>query len=263
MLITFDLDGVLIKNPFMEGVFPEVKEIIKKQFIDQNGFKAELEKDIWEKIIEEHVKMLNSNQAYLAYDWDRIIQQVAQDMGCSGGIDIAELVKKYCKDPYIKHINKPYEILDQLSNEAIRLLVVTNGYYKYQYPVLQALKLANYFEDIISPDKTKSIKPEKNIFLKAYQGEEKWFHVGDTLTHDIYGANQVGALSIWVVKQLPENLKKLDPAQRSSSEEGIKLYRDQLQKEINRDIIYKDFSPRDIKPNYIINTLDELDFIIT
>ncbi len=263
MLITFDLDGVLIKNPFMEGVFPEVKEIIKKQFIDKNGFKAGLEKEIWKMVNVEHVKRMNSNKPYLAFDWDGVIQQVAQDMGCAGGIDIAALVKKYCKHPYIKCINNPYQILNYLKEEAVRLLVVTNGYYRYQYPVLQALDLDKYFEEIITPEKIKSMKPDKEIFLKAYQGEEKWYHVGDTLSHDIYGANQVGALSVWIVNQLPDSLKKLDPTQRSNSDEGVKFYNHQLQEEINQNVIFKDFSPRNIKPNYIIDTLDELNYIIS
>lgn len=261
MLITFDLDGVLIKNPFREGVFPEVKKILEEQFIDLNGIEPELENKIWKKIIGEHIKRWNSNKPYLAYDWDGVVQQAAQDMGCSGGIDVAELVKKYCKYPYIEQIDNPYSILKQLKKEADRLVVVTNGYYKYQYPVLKALKLDKYFEEIISPEKTKSIKPDRSIFLKAYQGEEKWYHIGDTLTHDIYGANQVGALSIWIVRQLPDGLKKLAPAERSNSEEGMNLYKDQLQRELDRNIIFKSFSPRNIKPNYIINTLDELSHI--
>jgi len=262
LLVTFDLDGVLIKNPFRDGVFPEVGEILKKQFIDIHGFTPpNLKKDIIHDIFNEFRENLKSNKPYLAYDWDRVIQKVASNMGCPGNIDIADLVKKYCKFPYIYAYKEVDKVLDWLKQRKdCRLAVITNGYYIYQYPVLKTLGLDKYFEEIIVPEIIKNVKPGRDMFLKVYKNDDIWYHIGDSLLQDVYGANRIGIKSIWIQRDMPKGLTKLNPSERIKSKEGYMFFKGKLDKELQlKDIKSND---KEIMPEYIISSLQELKKVI-
>lgn len=262
ILVTFDLDGVLIKNPFMEGVFPEVGEILKKQFIDMHGYVLpSLEKIIMHDIYKEFGESLKSNKPYLAYDWDKIVQKVADNMGCPGNIDIVDLVKKYCKFPYIYAYKKVDEVLDWLKQRKdCRLAVITNGYYIYQYPVLKALGLDTYFEEIVVPEIVKDVKPGKNMFLKVYKNDDIWYHIGDSLLQDVYGANRIGIKSIWVQRDMPKDLTRLNPSERIKSKEGYVFFKGKLDNELQLKNIK--FNEKESVPKYIISSLQELKNVI-
>lgn len=261
LLVTFDLDGVLIKNPFRDGVFPEVREILKKQFIDMHGFMPpNLKKNIMRDIFNEFRESLKSNKPYLAYDWDRVVQKVANNMGCPGNINIADLVKKYCKFPYIYAYKEVEEVLDWLKCRDCRLVVLTNGYYKYQYPVLKTLGLDKYFEEIIVPEIIKDVKPGKKMFLKVYKNDDIWYHVGDSLLQDVYGANRIAIKSIWVQRDMPKDLTRLNPSERIKSKEGYIFFKEKLDNE--SQLKNSKFNDKEIMPEYIISSLQELKNII-
>ena len=73
--------------------------------------------------------------------------------------------------------------------------MISNGFAAYQEPVLEALGLLGYFDAVITPERAGAAKPEPQIFAAA--GRLDLF-VGDTLVHDILGANQAGVPSAWL-----------------------------------------------------------------
>ncbi len=254
MIISFDLDGVLMENPFSKGLFPYIKSELKRQYENHHDqlIKEEI---IWKNIKYEFRKRIKAH-LYTAYDWDDIIQTVANDLRVPGQIDISKLIKKYLKKPYIHLYQDGKELLNKLQEANIELYVVTNGYYKYQYPVLEALGIDEYFSEIITTDRAQAVKPQSKIFKSQLTETDNWIHIGDSPLMDVYGANKLSATSILVFRELSEDLLSLSPSERTKSKIAKELINDKLDKELSlnkweyeKDLIY---------PDYLVKSLDEV-----
>lgn len=263
MLFTFDLDGVLMENPFQKGVFVEIKDILFQQYNDKyekkvkNMSRIEIKTLIWEKIITEY-KNYSSQNSYKAYDWDLIVEKAAKSLNLKSEIDVAYLVEKYCKKPYIKSYSDGEKLLEYLKNKNNNLKIITNGYYKYQFPVLQALDLSKYFSEIITCDKAKAAKPEKEIFMMTVDGDEKndWVHIGDSLLMDVYGANKLGAKTVLIDRNLDQNLSDLSLKKRSQEKVNSNyiLKKAKDEKSFNK----LNYDDSHIYPDYLVKSLNEL-----
>ena len=121
MLLTFDLDGVVMKNPFSTGVFPEVTGRIR----EGTGLS---QKEVMGEIIGEAKSRMGQGRIVDAYDWDDIIALVGQKLGFSGSIDVAELVRKYCTPEHIYTYPEVPETLKTLRQAGYPLVVLTNGF---------------------------------------------------------------------------------------------------------------------------------------
>lgn len=86
--------------------------------------------------------------------------------------------------------------------ERYTLVVITNGPIFSQHPKLAAVNMAKYVDHIIVGGEEPEQKPAKSIFEKALHlaGVEasEAIHVGDSLTADVAGANNVGITSVWI-----------------------------------------------------------------
>ncbi|MGM0437365.1 MAG: HAD family hydrolase [Bacillota bacterium] len=263
MLITFDLDGVLMENPFSKGVFPEIKEILYNEYKENLLLKKpeksenEIKNIIWQNIIEEY-KKYSKKSSYKAYDWDMIIKNVSSNLGLKIDIDVANLVKKYCSSPYIKKYMDGVKLLKKLNRKKHELKIITNGYYKYQFPVVKKLGINHYFAEIISCDRAKSAKPEKRIFLNAVKNHnrENWVHIGDSILMDIYGANKLGGKTIFIDRNLPENIDSIKLEKRTKSNITKEYIFEYVKKEKKLNNIR--FEKNKIYPDYIINNLEDL-----
>jgi HAD superfamily hydrolase (TIGR01549 family) len=93
--------------------------------------------------------------------------------------------------------------LDRLAKRRVRLGIISNvSSHEVALQILQHVKLADYFEHVITSAYTGIRKPDPGIFLYALREfgttPEKAIHVGDSEVHDIWGANPVGITSILV-----------------------------------------------------------------
>ena len=254
MIVSFDLDGVLMENPFGQGLFPEIKQKLKKQY-EENHCKSISEEVIWLNIKSEF-KNRTSKNLYTAYDWDDIIQTVAENLRLPGGINIETMINDYLKEPYIHLYQDGKELLDKLKKFDIDLYVVTNGYYKYQYPVLETLGIADYFSKIITTDRAEAVKPESKIFVPELKNSDNWFHIGDSLLMDIYGANKLSANTVLVYRDLTEDLLKLSAAERPDSEIAIELMNEKLADELSLN--RWEYEEELIYPDYLVKSLEEV-----
>ncbi len=258
MLLSFDLDGVLMENPFAKGVFPEIRDKISRWHLSCKG--RELSEDEIGELIREEFRRCWQQEAYRAYDWDRIISRVLDRLELNRTIDVVELVEKYCREPYIHRYPDGKKILDWLERFDIPLMVITNGFYRYQYPVLQALKLADYFSEIITSDIARAAKPEPASFPVPEERKEGWYHIGDSLLMDVAGAGNLGARTVYVNRELPENFRKLSPEERPGTERGRSFIRKMLKEEKRRYQIGDRQEP--VKPDYAVFSLLELQDIL-
>lgn len=209
--ISFDLDGVLIQNPFGRGVGPRVRTHIRQSPRLRTLPEAEANSLIDQAIRKRWGEHMASGDFVAAYDWDTVYSSVSRDFDWHPVPDVATLVEGFCTDPdMIALLPGAKKCLEALQQDYC-LYAATNGYRAYQWPVLESLHIAHFFEDILTPDGLGYAKPDPRFFKTIPNLE---IHVGDTLLHDVLGANQANLLSVWVAPDLPASLLEYSPPER-------------------------------------------------
>lgn len=206
--ITFDLDETVMQNPFKKWVFPEIVRIFEAHLEDHQ--------DILALIVEEHLRRMRDEKFLEAYDWDEIVHALIQELGVDAEIDVTALVKKHAVKPKVYVLEETMlDSLQCIKQHGYQLAAATNGYFKYQYPVLKELQLHTMFDEVIASDTSGFAKPDPMI-LQALQKKGKVVaHVGDRIDHDIVMANQLEITSVLIRKNLPEEVKGLPIDERS------------------------------------------------
>src|SRR5690625_7894231 len=79
-------------------------------------------------------------------------------------IDVEAMVREYSVEPKVYLLEEGIpETLAYLREQGFSLAEVTNGFYKYQFPDLEALGIDGYFDEIITPEETACAKPDVEI----------------------------------------------------------------------------------------------------
>ena len=109
----------------------------------------------------------------------------------------------------IKLLPHAFEILDYLK-EKYKLHIITNGFDRTQHIKLEHSKLKQYFNQIITSEKTGFKKPNPKIFeyaLKLAKAKRSSsIYIGDDLIVDILGSQNVGIDGIYFnTKKIPHN----------------------------------------------------------
>ena len=98
--------------------------------------------------------------------------------------------------PYAK------EILHYLAGKNYELHLITNGFEKVQHSKLKYSGLDLFFKEVITSERSNSLKPNKEIFEFAFQktraNPSKSIMIGDTLDVDILGAINAGIDQVFV-----------------------------------------------------------------
>lgn len=98
----------------------------------------------------------------------------------------------------------PYtrEILGWLSSRNYQLHLITNGFEKTQFSKLKHSGIDKYFQEIITSERSNSLKPHKEIFEYALQKtgaeKQKSIMLGDSIEVDIQGALNAGIDQVYV-----------------------------------------------------------------
>lgn len=124
------------------------------------------------------------------------------------------------EDDYQKALGEGYftlpyaqDVLKKLSQE-YKLYVVTNGVSQTQYNRLKGAHIDHYFQDIFVSEDTGYQKPMKEYFDYCFQrinhiDMNKTLIIGDSLSSDIQGGNNVGIDTCWYNPQhieKPQNI---------------------------------------------------------
>src|SRR5690625_3335788 len=76
-------------------------------------------------------------------------------------INVEKSVKKHSVYPKVYLLEEGIEdTLEQLRKNGFSLAVITNGFYKYQFPVLRELSIDNYLDKILTTEEMQHAKPE-------------------------------------------------------------------------------------------------------
>lgn len=250
--ITFDLDGTLMQNPFVGWVFPEIETAIVSQLPSGNN-----DFNVKESLVREHERRLFKNDLVSAYDWDDIVQQLLHSLGLLLFIDVETIVKRHSIIPKVHLLEDgTLEVLDRLKDLGYSLAAVTNGFYKYQYPVMEVLGLVPLFDAIVTPDLVGCGKPDTGIFKLLEKEGKIVAHVGDRLDHDVQLANLYGTLSMFIYGKLPAELKGLSSSERINDPAFRKICQDKWRAE-NKTTDSVHLSPTMI-PKGVIHSIGEL-----
>ena len=196
MFLTFDLDRVLIQNPFALGVFPEVRRRLRP-YVDRS-MTGGTDPDLWimRRIVGAAEDRARAGDYVGSYDWDAIVQGVAEELGCPERLDIEAMVHSYCRLPYIAVYGDVVPALETLRERADSLWWISNGFARYQLPVVEALGLEGYFDGYFAPELHGAVKPQTELFraaiAEAGQPPAAGVHVGDRFTDDVAGPKRAG-----------------------------------------------------------------------
>ena len=224
-LISFDLDGVLQKNPFRlgrpDGVFGNICRELAPYIAG-----ADPERAVVARIVAEHRRRMAEDDMVGAHDWDDIVATIGREVGYPGRFDVPALVEHYCQvEGLICSYPGAAECLDALLAEGHVLVSITNGFRRYQEPVQRALGLLPRFTALVTPEATGAGKPQPGIYRAAETfGPGPFIHVGDVLPHDVAGAKAAAWGAIYVVQpgapgytEMPEPLLRLPPWERPAA----------------------------------------------
>ncbi|MDQ0430693.1 putative hydrolase of the HAD superfamily [Planomicrobium stackebrandtii] len=187
--VIFDLDGTLLDRDSSLAAF------IEDQYNRLAEHVQHIPKDLFiDRFIELDAK---------GYVWkDRVYQQLTKELDIRG-IDWQTLLADYVSN--FKYHCVPFSdigsMLENLSQQTLRLGMITNGRGQFQLDNIQALGIEGYFEEILISEWEGLAKPDAAIFLKALAslgvspGEA--VYVGDHPKNDIEAAKAVGMKAIW------------------------------------------------------------------
>lgn len=261
-----DLDRVLIQNPFLFGVFPEIRSKLRHLVKPEVAETEDPDRWIMKQIYDKHGQRLLAADWVSSSDWDSIVNEVAQEMGYTEHIDVTGLVRHYARPPYIAAYSDVRPALEWLRGNVNSLWWISNGFARYQIPVMEALELQPYFHGYFAPDTHLGIKPYERIFEAAIEAAQEdrtqGVMVGDSLTADVAGARLNGMLGVWLDRSLnpvfdsvaPWDIPKLDFFQQ--------YVIDNARREFRADA-YKLDIPNDCIPHAVIRSLDQLPEVLT
>jgi FMN phosphatase YigB (HAD superfamily) len=212
------------------------------------------EQEIWRAVRGEHDRRLAAGEFVAAWNWQDIYEEVSRGFAGQPVPDVATIIREACRlEDTIALLPGAWTGLQRLVREGVRVVAVTNGYHAYQWPVLETLGVATFFEAVITPDVAGFAKPDPRVFglipgLRA--------HVGDVLLHDVLGANLAGLTSIWLHTDLPEPIAALAPRERASAPGFATFLTETLDASRYRRF-HPEASPAACTPDVVVRDVDE------
>jgi putative hydrolase of the HAD superfamily len=218
LVISFDLDHVLVPDPIGRGVFPRVLADLARALATADTrpdtpTAEELHHLVWNEFRQ---RIRTRQDAIDTYDWDDIFTVVARRYGLDQPVALEPYIEEFCRQPaQIPTYPDVEPGLRRLRGLGVPLLAITNGHARFQLPVLRALGLDQFFARVVTPDQVGHSKRHPAIFQWAYRDSPgRRVHVGDSLLQDICGAHQAGLEAIWLWRDLPPNLASVPPDRR-------------------------------------------------
>lgn len=195
-VVSCDLDGTIIEN---SGVIDAIRRHIRRYSDGNSG-------ECLQSVVEEHRRQL-AHENVKAYDWDGIVNECLSlewAYGESHGGDLTDEVEEV----YRSHPPRLCDVgwvqwLSAVQACNSRVVLVTNGFTKFQEAALRAVNIADLFDSVVSPVEAGVIKPGPEIFRAAYGEARGAVHIGDRVIDDVVGANAVGAKSVLYAPEAP------------------------------------------------------------
>ena len=223
--VSFDVDGLLVKNYFLSNVFPRVLKEYSKPL---SRLDIEKQDELVSELKEIHERRLNGEDPVSALNWDEIVVELIPEASLSEK-PIADLLKSELSREKPEIYPEVEDVLEELTEcGRINPVVLSNGYTSYQELVLEGSGLKDKFSRIYGPDVTNSLKPNPETYRFIDEREENYIlHVGDKEV-DVLGANSCNLTSWMVLRDLDIDQKKYLERRRKKDRRKIKNITDGL-----------------------------------
>lgn len=177
--VTLDLDGTLLRSPFWR--------MHLRPWLEQLGSARHRSvEDLWADVRRVGDARWQCGKWVESFDWGGMIEQLF-------GVALS--------DPPVpdfdaaRRLMMPYldETIGKLLDLPVQYAVVTNGFYRYQAPYLEALHWNDWLCRLITPDQSGAAKPDPRAFADL---GPVLCHVGDRPEHDTLAAHRAGVVSV-------------------------------------------------------------------
>jgi FMN phosphatase YigB (HAD superfamily) len=193
-VVFIDMDHTLLEGPFETAVFPQVLGEIARQ----SGLEFEA---LLRQARQENLRRLSNPAcpAVQAMDWDDIFAELAARLGAKLHASAVEIVRAHAGPPHAALHSGALQALEQLAAaRPMRALVLaTKGLRKYQLPVLEALGLLPFFDEIRTPDSSQALKQSLAFYGRWPRLTRVQIMVGDRYDEDVLPAHRFGFKTVW------------------------------------------------------------------
>lgn len=197
-LVSFDLDGVLIQNPFRDCVVPRLRSLVRSAPGLRDLPPGEADRRMAQAVGRVWRQLQRDGEWVRGYDWDHVYGRAAADLGAPELPPVGPIVEACCAQREGIHLfPRAAEALDLLSENGVRIVALTNNFASLQGPVLDALDIGHHFDAVLGPDVLGTAKPDPAVFAGL---DGLVAHVGDTLSTDVAAARRAGVRSVWIVR---------------------------------------------------------------
>lgn len=194
-VVSFDLDGTLIEGPFTRALHDAARDIAG----------VDGEAAAFADLISKHETLLQTDAA-AAYDWETIVNGYAAEHG-HGQVPTATVTERINAYAFaglteLVHADTVENLL-RLREADWRLVIATNGWRRFQEPLIRGAGLADLIDELIASDDVGVPKPAAAVFSRIRGSSDRHIHVGDRIDHDVVGANRAQATSVLLRPGLP------------------------------------------------------------
>lgn len=185
-----DLDHTVMINPFHGGVFPK----LARQLAESAG-RADPE-PVRARLIERSLELL-ARRTIRANDWDAIAGDVAGEIGGSWNGSVVDLVEKSLDHAGV--VPGAPQALAAAQDVGWYVIAASQGFRRYQEPVLRHLGLAAYFDERIYTDEVRSLKRSLRFYKGLDRGADRVVVLGDHFIDDGLYPRHFGMTSVLFV----------------------------------------------------------------
>lgn len=199
-VISFDLDGTLINGPFAR-VLTDLGDELDRRHATA-GAKRE--------ILRRHEQLL-ATDLLGAYDWQAIVDGYIGELDVAAPFDLLERLERYATDGSTRILHDDtIALLGTLRDQGWRVIILTNGWRRYQEPILRHSGLLAAVDLIITSDDVGRAKPAAITFAAARGDARTYVHVGDRIDHDVIGGKAAGARTVLLRTDVPADPDAFD-----------------------------------------------------
>lgn len=185
LVVVFDLDDTLYKEvDFLKSAYKEIAVFLSKETDKNHGV-------IYNNMMEYYKNGANTFKEILEFTQSK-------------NTTVEQLITIYRNHtPNIALDVETEELLKRLKKSNVRMGLITDGRSKQQRNKIEALKLRDYFKDIIISEEFGSEKPNiRNFkyFNDKYLGCQ-FLYIGDNTAKDFIAPNKLGWLTVCLLDQ--------------------------------------------------------------